>query len=352
MKRLRDALFWAHLAAGVLAGLPIAVMSLTGIVLAFEPQLLAWAEREARAGAAGALKDAVAAAESSVGKPASTVTLRRGEAVEVGFGGEKAVFVSADGAVRPASGLRKTLHAVEDLHRWLAYRPWGKPVTGFCTLLFCLITLSGLLLWWPRGAAAPILALDARLRGKAADFNRHNAVGLWAMPVLFVLSLSGVVIAYPSATALVYRAAGEAPPKGGGAPRGDEKAPRPATPELDAAAAAASAKAPGWTALTLRLPAKEGAPLAVSLLTPDASPRQARSTLTLDAKTGAELKWEPASSMSRGRRWRTWLRFLHTGEALGWLGQLVAALACAGALVLAWTGLALSWRRFAPKGPP
>ncbi|WNZ58636.1 PepSY domain-containing protein [Myxococcus sp. MxC21-1] len=40
------------------------------------------------------------------------------------------------------------------------------------------------------------------------------------------------------------------------------------------------------------------------------------------------------------------LRFLHTGEALGLLGQLVAAIASLGGVFLVYTGFALSWRRF------
>jgi uncharacterized iron-regulated membrane protein len=43
---------------------------------------------------------------------------------------------------------------------------------------------------------------------------------------------------------------------------------------------------------------------------------------------------------------RTWLRFIHTGEAGGFVGQTIAGIASAGACVLVWTGLALSWRRF------
>ena len=40
------------------------------------------------------------------------------------------------------------------------------------------------------------------------------------------------------------------------------------------------------------------------------------------------------------------MRFLHTGEALGFFGKLVAALASIGGALLVWTGFALAWRRF------
>ena len=74
--------------------------------------------------------------------------------------------------------------------------------------------------------------------------------------------------------------------------------------------------------------------------------RFARSSLTLDAKSGAVTKWEPYAEAAAGRQARSWMRFLHTGESLGVIGQIVAALASLGGAVLAVTGIALSLRRF------
>src|SRR5688572_3786017 len=44
----RKILFWAHLGAGLISGLSIGIMCFTGTVLAFEKELIAWAERDAR----------------------------------------------------------------------------------------------------------------------------------------------------------------------------------------------------------------------------------------------------------------------------------------------------------------
>jgi uncharacterized iron-regulated membrane protein len=45
---LRKIIFWLHLTAGVLAGTVILVMSATGVLLAFERQIVAFAERGIR----------------------------------------------------------------------------------------------------------------------------------------------------------------------------------------------------------------------------------------------------------------------------------------------------------------
>jgi uncharacterized iron-regulated membrane protein len=72
---------------------------------------------------------------------------------------------------------------------------------------------------------------------------------------------------------------------------------------------------------------------------------QLRHTLTLDAYTGAVATWAPFSSQSTGQQARSWIRFLHTGEALGIVGQTIAGLVSLTSVLMVWTGLALAWRR-------
>ncbi|HEY1108093.1 MAG TPA: PepSY-associated TM helix domain-containing protein, partial [Opitutaceae bacterium] len=58
------------------------------------------------------------------------------------------------------------------------------------------------------------------------------------------------------------------------------------------------------------------------------------------------------ADMNAAQQVRSWTRFLHTGEAVGPLGQFLAGLACLGGVFLVYTGFALSWRRFFGKKPP
>ena len=50
-------------------------------------------------------------------------------------------------------------------------------------------------------------------------------------------------------------------------------------------------------------------------------------------------------TLSAGQRARRLLRFLHTGEALGIGGQIIATVASLGAAIMVWSGFALSTRR-------
>ncbi|CAA9308199.1 MAG: hypothetical protein AVDCRST_MAG11-1305, partial [uncultured Gemmatimonadaceae bacterium] len=47
MRRLRLAVFWCHLAAGVFVGLVVLAMSATGVLLTYQRQLTAWADARA-----------------------------------------------------------------------------------------------------------------------------------------------------------------------------------------------------------------------------------------------------------------------------------------------------------------
>ena len=44
---LRPLIFWPHLVAGVLAGAVILIMSVTGVLLTYEKQMIAWADGRA-----------------------------------------------------------------------------------------------------------------------------------------------------------------------------------------------------------------------------------------------------------------------------------------------------------------
>ena len=95
----------------------------------------------------------------------------------------------------------------------------------------------------------------------------------------------------------------------------------------------------------MQLPDRPGA--AVSFTMNDAQNWNsfARSQLTLDPATARIVRWEPYADGSRGQKWRGWIRFGHTGELGGVVGQFLAGGASLGGVVLVWTGLALALRR-------
>ncbi len=97
--------------------------------------------------------------------------------------------------------------------------------------------------------------------------------------------------------------------------------------------------------MILRLPPRPGGPVAISMSDREHWNSYARSTLTLDGRTGADVRWEPYAATSLGQKARGWLRFAHTGELGGLTGEALAGVASAGGGFLVWTGVALALRR-------
>jgi uncharacterized iron-regulated membrane protein len=357
-----------HLTAGLTAGTIVFTMSVTGVLLAFERQIIAFAERNLRVAAAGEplpLSRLISAAGDSAGAPAASVLVRSDKRapVTVGFGREGNLFVNPySGAIlgRGATGVRKFFSGVEDFHRWLALkgvaRDRAKAVTGAANLLFFFLVLSGLYLWIPRTLAGirQVAWFRGGLRGRARDFNWHNTLGVWAFLPLAIIVFSGIVISYPWATRLVYRAFGNEPPAPAPERPRENAAPKKERVDLtaldrifSAASTEASRVAPDWQTLSFRLPLPARGKTNVTVDRGNGARPDKRSTLVLDATTGALLEHETYEAQVAGRKARSWLRWLHTGEAGGIAGQLIAMLATSAAVALAWTGVSLALRRFA-----
>jgi uncharacterized iron-regulated membrane protein len=249
---------------------------------------------------------------------------------------------------------------VTDWHRVLGAagpsRPRGKAITGASNLGFLFIVVSGIYLWWPRHwtrrTVRNATLFRRRLRSKARDFNWHNVIGLWSWAPLVIVVASGVVISYPWAGRLVYRAVGEEPPAArppagpggtGGARDDADAALRIAG--IDALVGRVAQRVPDWRSISLTLPTSASAPAVFQIDGGTGGQPQKRAELSLDRATGRELRWQPFSAGTPGRRLRAILRFAHTGEVLGIAGQTIAGLASLGAVFLVYTGLALSWRR-------
>ena len=393
-------------------------MCFTGTVLAFEQEIVGWAERDARRVVPPADLSARLPLESLQRKLREAqpefrptgVTLQNDPAAAVVFsaGRDGGVYVNPySGEVRqPASAqVRDFMHVMTDWHRYLAlagdHRPQGKLINGSCNLAFCALALTGLYLWWPRSfswrSVKAVALFNWRLGGKARDFNWHNVIGLWSAPILIVLTLTAVPISFRWGGNLIYQFTGEevpAQPGPGAAPAGpavEIRRPAPDTRPLsyDVIVAQVQQDFPRWEQISLRSgglqrgprpaagapaentpampreraatsagPRRERAtgegrtapqPITVTIREAGSWPRTATTTLTLNPFTGETLGRSGYADLSAARRIRSWSRFLHTGQALGLVGQSVAGLACLGGCFLVYTGFALSWRRFFPR---
>ena len=436
---LRKTFFWLHLLCGVSAGIVMLIMSVTGVLLTYEKQMLVWADRrqyEYTPPQENAqrlpMSLLLARAREARGDAPSAITVRSdpAHALMFAYGREGAVFVDPySGEVLGEGGtaIRSFFRTMTDWHRWLGQpgknRDAMRAITGASNLAFLFIVCSGIYIWWPRNwkwaTVKNVVLFRGGLTSKARDFNWHNVIGFWSFLPLFWVVLSATIISYPWASNLVYQLAGEeAPVRGGGAaakggpgpqrggPGGAAKAaaerpssggqasgaeaqstaegagrgrqgdgataegpsregrrgedPRDArTPGgnadppaglqlegIDALLARAARQVDGWRTITLRLPVPVEGPVSFLIDRSYGGEPQSRSTLELDRGTGEVVQFATFADNSLGQRLRSYLRFIHTGEAGGFWGQTVAGLVSLGGCFLVYTGLALAWRRF------
>ena len=370
MKTFRKVLFWLHLISGVVGGIVIFIMCVTGALLSFEKDIAEFFERDMRyvAQTEGAQKlpvreilTKVVAAKPNAKPSAIALPNEPHAAWQVSLGREGQVFVNPyTGEItgEGASGVRAFFRTMTDLHRWIALsgdgRAVGKAITGACNLMFLFLAISGIYIWFPRRLSwkhfKAALTFRWRVKGKARDFNWHTVIGFWSSLVLIVLTLTATVISYQWASNLLYTLTGneapatqQAPPPG--APINPNE-PAAALPEnLDAAWAKAESQSPTWKSISMRLPIAKDA----AVFTIDEGIYWnifGRSTLTVDTRTAEVAKWEAYGEQNSARQIRSWFRFTHTGETGGFIGKFIGFIACLGGAVLVWTGISLGIRRF------
>ena len=403
--KLRTLIFWPHLTAGLLAGLVIFIMCVTGALLTYERQLIAWSDSHVRsvppAEAAARLPVEALIGRLQVDRPdlaPTAITIRSEADAPVAFAvPQRVVYADAyTGAVlgEGSQTVRRIMSRLRAWHRWIAIEGEGRPIarliTGWSNVIFLFIVVSGMYLWLPRkltwSQVKAVAVFNPRARGKARDFNWHNVFGIWSAIPLFIVVISAVPISFPWGSALVYRAVGEEPPRpqgraagpageegapaagraaasgrqggppraqaagGGGAAARGEGARRQRPPVsvagLDALWTRAEQQVPGWRTINMRIPASAEAPVVFAIDRGEGGQPQHRSTLTLDRGTGEVVTQEAFADLTLGRQVRNVMRFAHTGEVLGIPGQTVAGLATFGGAVLACTGILLALRRF------
>ncbi|MCB1694080.1 MAG: PepSY domain-containing protein [Pseudomonadales bacterium] len=352
--------FWMHLVAGVAAGMVVLMMSVTGVLLAYERQVLDWADDihfklvprgerlsidELLASAPDLAVDALILPRD----PGMPVRLRAGRS-------DAAALDPYTGEVLAPRGetLDEFFRAVEHWHRWFDLgenRNVGRALTGAANLLFLFLIASGLYLWLPALLRSDLFRQRLWFTGArtpaARDFNWHHVYGFWmALPLIVIVS-SGVVMSYGWANALVYQAFGDTPPTRRGPP-GDrsarEQSAWPANIESsfrDAASAVQTKVGDDWRTVQVSRGAN-----GLEFVFDQGNGRQPQLRHTVTVRPDHSIVGiESLRDATPGRQARMWLRFLHTGEALGAWGQALAALASAAAVLMVWTGLSLAYRR-------
>lgn len=376
----RRFLFWSHLITGVAVGIVIFILALTGALLTYEAQIKEMFEPriEARAGQTAMLSadELIAiAAPAFPGRsaslsydrdPSKPVEVRAGRRDVKLLDPYSGAFIEA-----PANPAQQFFHFVEDVHRSLSvgFDSWGADTIKAANLAFLFLIVSGAYLWLPRKWKWPFLkqrmVLSKMPTAKARDFNWHHVFSFWILIPLLAVVGTGVVFSYDWASKATYNSLGLEAPVHGKRPQpsrgsaGSSTSPTGPLVSYQSILETAQASQSDWTSISLTIPSNPNAK-SVNVLVDRGNGKQAskETKLVISRESGEVEKVQgPEAPTASTQSLRRYIRFLHTGEVYGIIGQTLAGLASLASVLLVWTGFALAWRRlisplFRPKAKP
>jgi uncharacterized iron-regulated membrane protein len=355
---LRRAFFQIHLWSGVLLSLYIVIIALTGSILVFRSELtramlpktltpyaadhvtpMATVLEHFRTGYPGAKLENIQVPSSQM--PAFLLSANNRDQQPFSLLADP---VTADLRLQPRTWVDWTY----DLHVYLLLgKSYGMQVNGVGAACLLLLTITGLVLWWPGVKIwARGLRIGFKHNWKRINFDAHNAIGFWTLFIVFWWALSGIYFAwyrpFTSAVAVVSPLQGMLSPVAPTQPKvGTDRA------SLEQVLSAIHQASPDGQLFSLSDPSLSGSTIyaLVDLREPgDFSHRDIITLSTIDARV--LTIWHYGQNRSAGD-WALWaMHPLHFGTLWGMFFKVIWALCGVALAVLAITGLLMYWNRF------
>lgn len=323
-----------HRWVGLLAGLPIAVLGLTGSLLVYRGALDRLVHPDLYRVSADTVSvtpgEALARVRERNPDP-EPLTLQlpsgAGSPYVVWHGAsrdaEKSYVDPASGrvlGVRPSG--RGPVRALFDLHASLLGGPVGATAVGVLGLLLLFASATGGVVWWPR-AGKLVDAVTVRLggNGRRVNYDLHRAGGFWTLLYLAVLALTGSgLVFYGTAGDILNRATGSSPPPPpptsgpSPSPVGDPGPPALPAERVDRAWRDLRDRVPEGRVTFISLPTSERAPVSLRFRLPSELHPNGRSHAYADRWSGRILRVDRQPEMDAGPRLLHALYPLHIGE--------------------------------------
>jgi vanillate O-demethylase ferredoxin subunit len=349
----RKLLTQIHTWTGLIAGVVIVVLAVTGAGMVLRPQLdgVLNADLQKVPECANRLPLDQLAANAVAAHPASKlhsieVPADADASTAIKFADRDYVYVNpCTGQVLGVQNQYGGYFGVVDwIHRF-RFMEGGRQFAGWFNVAFALIlTVGGLVIWWPRTRLAlkSALRFNRRLPGSARTLSLHKVVGLYTSVLVLLITATGIPIAFvPVQDAINWIT---------------HSGPRPRAPESKAASGSllpmeeqwqrAKALVPNQEWMALRYPQKPHEAVDIEVLERGAPHPDAKSYVYLDAHNGESLGVKHyATDVPPGRRIYLWLIALHSGLVGGIVYQLALLIAALAIPVQAYSGIVPWFRR-------
>lgn len=355
-----------HLWLGMLSGIIVVILCLTGTILGVREPIEAWVNRDVLKVEVSAerlpLETLVPKVAEETGKTFTAIAIPPAptDAIQL-YQGRQVTYVNPyTGEVLGGfnQAVSEAFMVVFRLHRWLLLdTPIGRPITGAVTVIFLFILATGLLLWWPKRLNQLKRGLTIRTKANwmGLNYDFHNVLGFYALIPLLVMGASGLYWSYnPEFKQVVYavldgKPAPEAPaaPAGGGEGRGGEGRGKKPEPILQLPYARVidevNATYPYQGPIRITLPTRPDKPIEVAKThMPHAISLPYTDRLSLDSRTLEVVKREPFAEKTRAEKLLSLIKHIHVGTIYGGLSLTIYVITCAIGTTLPITGF-LYW---------
>ena len=362
---VRDLLKTLHRILGLAAGVLLVVSGLTGSALVFRaeidtalnPGLLRVVPAAQRASLADILDDV---ARSYPGAPPARVRMPRSPegTYEVWLGTAPERYVYADpyrdgrllGAREPKEFLTGWLFL---LHSHLLSGEAGNVVAGVGALVLVVLSLSGLVMWWPRGSPwrawqrwRAAITIGGESGSSRRLYDLHRAIGFYASALLLLAGVTGAsLVFHESLERASYWITVSSPLKAVVATPARESATEQRHLPVDSLLAIATRTQPNGVPSYLYLPVAPGENFRLRQRLPGETHPNGKSFVHIEPTTGRVVGVEDGAAAPRGSRLFSMLYPLHIGIVGGGATRLLSVATGLSLPVLAVSGVLMWWRR-------
>lgn len=330
---MRRVILRLHLIVALAGSAFIAMMGLTGSIMAFEPQLsrlqhwrLAHVTPHGIPLTLETIGDAVRKTSPGGDIYGYVLADRRNVSYQVIIG-EQLVYVDqySGRVLGRINGGIDFLGFVHQLHLRLALlnkgREVGQMTVRWSALAALFLLISGVYLWWPRKR----LGIGGSARTAKFWFDLHNSFGIVSLVFVLLLILTGLVISFEAQTTpLLYRMSHSQPPRWPRLQVAPLPGQNPITP--DHALGIARATLPEATPFFIAVPHGNQV-YQIFLRYPEDRTPGGRTRVAIDPYSGSVLSVIDSRRAPAGYRIVILNRALHTGDVLGLPSKVVVSLA-------------------------